>query len=315
VKNNRYKFLCYASGSTEIGFGHLYRLTRIIDLCNIKNQTLFLYQNNLEKSFLESRKFHLYNNELISPKLILIDSKIDCSSLYNSFYSKNNKLIIIDNIDTWVKNVDSVVLPSFYINQKKVNDFLKGKTIDLFFGKEYSILSSPIIKKKTNNNKILITFGGSDPNNITSTVVKMLWKSNFKNRLKIILGPGYLHSKEEIIKKYQELDIVSDCNDMASEIGNSSIIITALGTTLQDIEFYGKKSIIICNYEDDLDDYYYVSSMSRLKSRMQCIGLWESFSEKTLINTIQRMDSLEEDDIDGERLWGSSWKKLIGRID
>ena len=35
----------------------------------------------------------------------------------------------------WVKNVDSVILPSFYINQKKVNDFLKGKTIDLFFGK------------------------------------------------------------------------------------------------------------------------------------------------------------------------------------
>ena len=139
----------------------------------------------------------------------------------------------------------------------------------------------------------------------------MLWKTNLKNRLRIILGPGYLHDTQKLIQNYPGLDIISNSNNMSSEIGNSSIVITALGTTLQDIEFYGKKSIIICNYENDLNDYYYIKKMSRLKSKIKCIGLWENFDKKILLDFISKMDSLEDERIDNPNYWGVSWKKLL----
>ncbi len=307
---NKFKFLCYASGSNQIGFGHLYRLTRIIDYCGVKNQTLFIYQNSLEKFFLESRKFHLYNNQNIDPELILIDSRIDCSALIKSF-KNNNELVIIDNLDKWTKIGDTIIFPSFYINENKIVKSLKNNGIKYIYGKDYAILSSPKLKNKKINNKILITFGGSDPNNITSKVLDILMETEFKDRLRIIFGPGYSHNKEKIIEKYKDLDFISDCKNMALEIGNSSIVITALGTTIQDIEYYGKKSIIICNYKDDLEDYNYISQMSRLKDKIKCIGIWDSFNKKHLTETIKKLDTIDDIPIDKEEQWSYSWKKLF----
>ena len=306
---NKFKFLCYASGSTQIGFGHLYRLTRIIDYCGVKNQTLFIYQNSLEKFFLESRKFHLYNNQNFNPDLILIDSRIDCLPLIKSF--NNNKLIIIDNLDDWTIIGHTIIFPSFYINKNKIVRSLKNNNIKYRYGKDYAILSSTKLKRKKINNKILITFGGSDPNNITSKVIDILMETEFKNRLRIIFGPGYSHNKEKIIEQYKDLDFISDCKNMALEIANSSIVITALGTTIQDIEYYGKKSIIICNYIDDLEDYNYISQMSRLKDKIKCIGIWDSFNKKHLTETIKTLDALDDSPIDNEEQWSYSWKKIF----
>ena len=51
--------------------------------------------------------------------------------------------------------------------------------------------------------------------------------------------------------------------------------------------------------------------MSRLKSRMQCVGLWKNFNQDDLIKAIKDIDVLQEAKIDKEKQWGNSWKKLL----
>jgi spore coat polysaccharide biosynthesis predicted glycosyltransferase SpsG len=51
MENNNYKFLCYASGGNKIGYGHLYRLARIIEKFDLVDQSIFLFTNSEEKFF------------------------------------------------------------------------------------------------------------------------------------------------------------------------------------------------------------------------------------------------------------------------
>jgi hypothetical protein len=51
--------------------------------------------------------------------------------------------------------------------------------------------------------------------------------------------------------------------------------------------------------------------MSRLKDKIQCIGLWNSFNKINLIETVKKMDSLDEMEIEKDKHWGHSWKRIF----
>ena len=53
-------------------------------------------------------------------------------------------------LDEWTKIADSILLPSFYINENKVENSLKNNNVNFHYGKDYAMLSSPILNKKKN---------------------------------------------------------------------------------------------------------------------------------------------------------------------
>ena len=310
--NKKPNILCYASGSSKIGFGHLFRLTRFIDYLKAKDRTIFLFKNLVEKDFLNSRNYncvHINKDNSAHFDYIFIDSKLNCSNLYKKY--PNSKIIIFDNLNIKDNLVSQIVIPSFYINKNLVNRVDKKYRKMLSWGKHYALLSQPLLLKKKISKKILITFGGSDPNNITLKVIKGLAKTSYIERCRVVLGPGYKHDESKLLDIYNDLDIKRDITNLAEEVANASLIVTAVGTTLQELEFYGKKGIIICNYDIDLDDFIWIRKMSRMKNNWQCLGKWDSFDTSDLINNISKMDLKKEKEIDDSN-WGASLLSLAG---
>ena len=260
------EILCFASGGIDIGFGHLYRLTNLIASLRLESKAIFIATNQIEKEFLSNAKLSietLGSSEMFKYNHIIIDSKYDCMNIIDSFTKNKENIIIIDNLDEWTKRSSSIVVPSFFINKDQVESSNLLNDDKLLWGKEYVILKDPKVIRKQINNKILLTFGGSDPYNISYKILKILLKTPYKDRLRLIIGPGYPHNKDYLLKEGSDIDIVINSNNMAEEISSASLIITSFGTILQEAEFYGKKVIIGCNYSKDKDDYFWLKKCTR----------------------------------------------------
>jgi spore coat polysaccharide biosynthesis predicted glycosyltransferase SpsG len=311
MENNNYKFLCYASGGNKIGYGHLYRLARIIEKFDLVDQSIFLFTNSEEKFFLKNRGLNIFSGQNILPEKIIIDSRIDSSDLLDKFSNVKNNSIILDNLDDWASQGDNIIIPSFFINDKLKEKFENKFSKKVLYGKKFSIPPSPTLSKKNINDNILITFGGSDPNNITLKVVELLSDSSFAAKLKIILGPGYSHSERKIYEFVSKNQILRNVKNLSTEIANSAQVITALGTTIQHIEFYGKKSIIVCNYDNDKYDFRYIRKYCQNESYFNCLGNWKNIKKKSFLNSLNELELMDELPVSNSSDWGSGWKNLL----
>lgn len=311
MENKNYKFLCYASGGNKIGYGHLYRLARIIEKFDLVDQSIFLFSNAQEKFFLQNRGLNIFSGQTVFPEKIIIDSRIDCSDLLDKFSNVNSNSIILDNLDDWVSHGDNIIIPSFFINDKLKEKFENKFSKKVLYGKQFSLPPSLTLSKKNINDNILITFGGSDPNNITLKVVELLADSSFATKLKIILGPGYSHSEKKLYEFVSKNQILRNVKNLSTEIANSAQVITALGTTIQHIEFYGKKSIIVCNYDNDKSDFRYIRKYCQNESHYKCLGNWKNIKKKSFLNSLNELELIDELPISNSIDWGLEWKNLL----
>ena len=79
---------------------------------------------------------------------------------------------------------------------------------NLYSGHKYYILKDEFYYQSFKEieeevDKVLLTFGGTDPNNLTEKVLESILESNYKNRIEVILGLGYAN-KKEIQEKYKD---------------------------------------------------------------------------------------------------------------
>jgi len=307
------KILCFASGGVEIGFGHLYRLTNIIEIMGLKNKSIFLATNDIESQFLKKRKFKIIKQQTHNDfnfSYAFVDSKYDCMDMIDGFFKNKENTIIIDRVDRWAIHSGEVIVPSFFINKDKIKKSYISEN-SILWGKHYSVLKEPKLYKKELNDKILLTFGGSDPNDISSIVLNLLYDSNYMNRLKIIIGPGYKHKKDYLLSKYPEIDFVFNSEDMQTEIANASIIITSFGTILQEAEYYGKKVILAFNYDDDESDFKWLLKATRNPDNWISLRNYKFINRNNLFRAIESLDLILESEIDSDQHWGSSWKTLL----
>ena len=102
---------------------------------------------------------------------------------------------------------------------------------------EFRIWTNEILSE--NVKKVLISFGGTDQNNITEKTISIIQKHNFKNiEFILLLGFGYTHKKtiKEKIKKLQKesfkIILIDDSDFMAKHIRDVDFAIISNGRTV-----------------------------------------------------------------------------------
>jgi spore coat polysaccharide biosynthesis predicted glycosyltransferase SpsG len=236
------------------GLGHFFRLKGLFEMLSLENDVVFFFQDALQREFLENAKV---------PYSPLAGSECD-RFIYDG--RKVNKIadtlddlrasdkILIDCVENSEQTFGKVVVPSFFITdrnyRKMVANFEKH-----YFGSGYFYLRSSSIVKSS---KPIVTFGGSDPNNITLKVAEILG-----DQATYLLGPLYRPMWEKILKKIVGTEaIVNDARNTYSHLVNTPLVISALGTTLQEVELLKKSCLIIANYESDREDFKAIKSSS-----------------------------------------------------
>jgi len=189
-------------------------------------------------------KFYKNKNQLFSllhsfnPDIIINDI-LKTSKNYILYLKQQNYFVVnFDDMGSGSNYADLVINPLH---------FSKNKNPKKFYGSDFSCIRDEFrmwktdkIKKNVKN--ILITFGGTDPHNLTISVLTSIRKSNIHDILfTVVLGIGYKDSKRivELISKMKnenfKINLLQNSNIMAKHISEADFVITSNGITVLEI--------------------------------------------------------------------------------
>ena len=305
--------LIRADGSKKIGLGHL---TRQIDIANelkkfnyhikflSKNYVegnLLLEENQFEVIKLTARNQTIKNSidqikKTLSPNkgvydVIIVDlfKDFDNQEYLDSLKSFCKKIFVLsDEPKQFFIEVDGVFAFSenqdfFDYNMLKTT-YYTGLTYFPLHSKFQSVPRKNVSKKVTN---ILLTFGGSDPNNFSSKVTTVLKQIDLNVSIILVLGLGF--SKEmhnEVIKeKTENIIIKTNIKNMKDHFIETDLCICSAGNTIIEALTCGAPCIVLP--QTTLENERAIA----LEKKELIINLGLNFTHEQLIAEIQKLVS------------------------
>ena len=245
----------------EIGTGHVYRCLSIASKL-ILHDVLFImdYHHKLGIDIVNEYNypFKLYTdeNELFdilkqySPDIVIndiLDTSLDyVSSLKNEGYFVVN----FEDMGDGVEKAD-VVFDALYEHEFAENNIYTGHKYYILKD-EFYFQPQKIISQAVNN--VLITFGGTDPNNFTQKVLNAILATNYEGRINVVVGLGY-KDLDDLLSKYGNnpaIQIYRNVSNISEFMFKADIIFTSAGRTMYEIASLGVPTICLCQNEREV---------------------------------------------------------------
>lgn len=93
---------------------------------------------------------------------------------------------------------------------------------------------------------VLVTFGGTDPANLTHKALAALAQIDFAGRVTVVLGPGYAHGEVDIAAYGLEGELLRSVPNMAIVMRDADLALTSAGRTVTELMCLGVPSIVLC---------------------------------------------------------------------
>jgi len=265
------KIAFLVEGGLEMGMGHVYRSLALAEELRDKGEVWFLTSSSHEvvKKILGNgfKALSLENDVNILARLVEMEPKIiiiDKLEVQEAFAKKlrelvDAKLVIFGNTSGANKYAHVVV------NAHVGSGFKNKRIIDpdtqtlYLYGPRYVVLRKEFSSLKTGRKRrnklqgILLIFGGADPSNLTSKVLRKLisTKTNFK--LDVLVGPlfPYRTELEEVIRSQpgKDVSVYRDVKNVAAFMLDSDLVITSPGSSMYEALFVGTPVIAISQSE------------------------------------------------------------------
>ncbi|MDR2967067.1 MAG: UDP-2,4-diacetamido-2,4,6-trideoxy-beta-L-altropyranose hydrolase [Methanobacteriaceae archaeon] len=295
---NKKKVLIKTDASYKIGTGHIYRGLAIASkLAN--HDVLFLLDEN-KKLGIEIVENYNYpyqthkntnkkNEEYLLEKIldynpdIVINDVLNTSSSYiNSLKANSYFVINFEDIGEGSKYAD-IVFDALCEHQIPLKN--------LYSGHKYYILKDEFHyhdKKEINEEikEILLTFGGTDPNDLTRKTLSALLKSSYKNKITVILGLGYKDKNgiKEEFSHSSKIEIFENVKNISEYMFRADLIFTSAGRTMYEIASLGVPCVCLCQNNRELTHLF-----GNAENGFINLGLGKNLSEKEIISTIERL--------------------------
>lgn len=255
----RKKVVIRVDGYRDIGLGHIYRTLTLAH--NIfDHEVIFLMdkQYSLGINLIEKQNFkvELFEQEPltkireISPDIIINDI-LDTSADYMlELKNMGIRIYNFEDLGLGAEYADGV-FNALYPGNVPVKYFYTGEN---YYCARPDFINSPTKAIKENVNKVLITFGGTDPNNLTKKTLDAIVNMSSEFEITIVLGPGYKY-KDAILKDIDNysrvINVHTEINNMAEFMLDADVIFSSAGRTMYEIAMIGTPAIIISqNYRE-----------------------------------------------------------------
>ena len=272
----------------EIGTGHVYRCLSIASKL-VFHEVLFLLDENhqLGIDIVENYNYpyKIYDGlddlmELLrrySPQLVINDV-LDTSREYVSMLKNEGYFVVnFEDLGTGTEVAD-VVFDALYEHEVGEDKIFTGHKYYILKD-EFYFQPQKIITHNVNN--VLITFGGTDPNNFTEKVLDSILSTNYEGRINIILGLGY-NGLKELIDKYesnQAIQIYRNVSNISEFMFKADLIFTSAGRTMYEICSIGVPTICLCQNERELTHVFANESNGFIN-----MGLGENVERQRIID-------------------------------
>ncbi|MAS77072.1 MAG: hypothetical protein CMG15_00320 [Candidatus Marinimicrobia bacterium] len=246
---NRKKILVRIDATVEIGLGHVYNMLTILN--HLRNDEILIVMNKNKTLGANKFKEQLYNVKFFSnvsqlDKIILnfkpdiiFNDILNTSEKYMKKLQKFNSMIVnFEDLGNGRRYANLVFNPIFSKKRPLTKEFYGGKYACV--RDEFRIWTNTVNRKETK--KILISFGGTDPANITSKILECIKNNSLKEiEFTVILGYGFEH-KNEIKTKSQSMSkdgfkikLIDKSDFLAKYIRDTDFAIISNGRTVFEV--------------------------------------------------------------------------------
>jgi len=247
-------------GGSDIGMGHVYRCLKLTQELRdtLACEIVFLcdeqYQSGIEK--IRSAGFEVVSGDVdgdlapvkfIDPDIIFLDVLNTDEQYVKALHQVSAAVINLEDLGGGVEHADYVVNALY-------EDF-SGKE-NQFFGVDYLVLEDRFIEKsikvRPEVKHVLVTFGGSDPSNLSTQIAAELGSSGLEYDYRLILGPdfGYDEQLQRLPDDVlSEFDIYRDVSEMAEMMEWADVAICSGGRTVYELAAMGVPAIVIAHNE------------------------------------------------------------------
>ena len=251
----RRTILFVVTGRKDIGLGHVFRSLQIAnDILN--HRLIFLLEKGSELGFgiIKNKHYEVYiqkhenltdDIKKIKPDIVINDI-LDTNEAYMLELKKTDiKTINFEDIGIGSRSANLV------FNALYPDKFIDA---DYYFGHEYFMARDEFLlssKKQIEEkvSQVLITFGGTDPNNYTLKILDSIYEycQNKQINIEVILGLGY--TEKASLSKFKNVNILQDVKNISDYMLKADIIFSSAGRTVYEIACIGTPSIILSQNE------------------------------------------------------------------
>ncbi|MEN2998046.1 MAG: hypothetical protein ABDH28_03300 [Brevinematia bacterium] len=288
--------LLLAEVGKGFGLGHYRRMQVLNNYLNSRGIV-----SNL--STLENINSHTLNK----CKIIILDLREANKRLVAELISKQKLVISLDDLETRKPTIVSVLsLPYIKTYGPPPN----------FKGTNYLILNPKLLELKTKNTfDILITFGGEDPNNLTTFVLEN-FSSLFGNKTCcVFIGKAFTNKREiERICNSKGIEVFDESkSEFYNILASSNTIVTSFGMTVYEALTLGKNILLFNNSEyhhkifrrSGLEKSNRVKEIGYLRQ-----GRWIKVADREFLTSPESKKNLEID-VTGNL---ERWLEIIERV-
>ncbi|MFQ3214257.1 MAG: CMP-N-acetylneuraminic acid synthetase [Marivirga sp.] len=258
----RKTILFSVSGYPEIGLGHVYNCL-ILASEILDHDIIFLVDR---KSKLAYDKIKSYNyrvliqqSEYLMDDIIklkpdfIINDRLDTTTEYITILKAEGITNInFEDLGPGANKAD-LVINAIYPEQDSPANHYFGSTYfcarEEFFLHEEKVIN-PIVKN------VLISFGGTDPNNFTEKVLEIIYPiCKLKGiQIHVVLGLGYMHDLRTEV--FEEVSFHDNVNSISEFMYNADVAFSSAGRTVYELALMGTPSIILAQNERELTHFF-----------------------------------------------------------
>jgi UDP-2,4-diacetamido-2,4,6-trideoxy-beta-L-altropyranose hydrolase len=307
------KIACFRfEAYSDIGAGHAMRSTVLADAliengwdCRlVTNKASYDFIKNLER-FKRVEPNDFYNNPLECDLFVIDHYGLDHT--YESHFRRfAKKIMVIDDLADRKHDCDILLDQTFGRTAKDYKPLVPD-TCEILAGSDYVLLRKDFInlrpkalekrKNTTEVKRILVSLGGSDPENFTLKALQMIKESDFKGAIDIVLG--FSSPNIESVKKYadgMENDYIIHTDvDMPTLIYEADLAIGAAGSSVWERCCLGLPQVLMVTadnqkliYKKLIKEEGFFESLSGLNYVKNKINLCDGFGIIRLINFLEK---------------------------
>lgn len=258
----RKKILFVVSGYNEIGLGHVYN-TLLIANDILNHQIEFLVDNKSQLAFdkIAARNYRvtMQSSENIADDVaslspdVVINDRLDTDSGYvQQLKTWGIRVINFEDLGDGARQAD-LVINAIYPEKEVLPRH--------YFGHEYFILRdefflTPAHQPQPVVKRVLLTFGGVDPNNLTCKVLDAIhgYCQQKGIAISVVAGFGYCHYDK--LEAYSDVEVFRNTLNISSHMSQADVVFTSAGRTTYELASLHVPSIVLAQNERELTHFF-----------------------------------------------------------
>ena len=281
-----------ADASRESGMGHVYRALALANelashapvLATRCDGPFELGADFLARTAYEVRRLRGDEGfvELcadLRPDITILDVLDTSEAFVDAVASRSGFVVSFEDLGPGARRADLVVNDLY-------TDFLPAESH--WYGVEHAVLA-PAFERTTPRpecedgvERVLVTFGGTDPGNLTVKALQGLAHLGFAGRVTVILGPGYAHDEPDPRSHALAGEVLRDVANMAEAMRSADLALTSGGRTVTELMTVGVPTVVMCQNMRELRHTHASSPFGVMN-----LGLGELVDTKTLAQYLE----------------------------